>query len=671
MTTYLYPEDRDASAASNLIQGQQYSLTYDAKNDFHFFIPKAAPFFAKDFRIREITANGPVPVTEGSGFHFGGEFTTGTMSTGKPVYAAVVLTNLSRDSVYEIDYRTLGGPWTLDEGALLEAVANVAINPRGLRWEQIANTPGMLNPTDHYWNWTSMTGLDAAVSSIVNLGNIISSKTADSNPALVNIEDLSKVNFGLDQVPNYGMASLLESVAGQRGDKLLSPLTLFAALDALNVLRLKNVVEQMEVHMKAHGNVHGLTKLDMALDQVPNLPLATADDVAGNRAIDRLITLAQLQTWFSLHGGNATPIKAPPKLGTVLQSYCRTPNRYELKADGYGGTFEELLKTNDTTCGYQSTLPVAHPPKGEELTTYCSNGNLMALLADGFGGAVSNLKEPGASTCKIEGTVPANGTVLAVVCTQGKLVKTIANGSGGVLVQETPNAPECLQTSFPKKGEFIRYECNPTTHNRERVEADGAGGEQKSVYEVNVPDCGYIAPTTPPAQTFPPAGTKAGNTCGEGDDRFTWYELRHDGVGGRYKVELERNSVTYCGYVGTPTTPAPTPAPTSAPRVGNIQFSTTHTQIYNGDVEMQTVRLYGWTPNTDYVLEIWGNSRDWGTPYERKLATRSVRTDSSGNATHYETITEHSIVPVGTYTSWFAVNNVKSNAIIRRFFGNR
>jgi hypothetical protein len=92
--TYLYQEDRTASLAANYITGQQYSLTYDAKNDFHYFIPKAAPFFAKDFRIREITSTGSVPLAEGSGFHFGGEFKTASMSTGKPVYSAVVLTNL-------------------------------------------------------------------------------------------------------------------------------------------------------------------------------------------------------------------------------------------------------------------------------------------------------------------------------------------------------------------------------------------------------------------------------------------------------------------------------------------------------------------------------------------------------------------------------------------------
>lgn len=128
-------------------------------------------------------------------------------------------------------------------------------------------------------------------------------------------------------------------------------------------------------------------------------------------------------------------------------------------ADGNGGTYERLQKTNDVTCGFISTLPVQFPPKGEQLTTYCSNGNLMALIADGYGGAVSNLKEVNAQSCKIEGTVPAAGTVLAIVCTNGTLVKTIANGSGGVLVEEVPNATECLQTNKPPAGEFIRYEC--------------------------------------------------------------------------------------------------------------------------------------------------------------------------------------------------------------------
>lgn len=669
--TYLYTEDRDASLPANYILGQQYSLTYDAKNDFHYFIPQAAPFYAKDFRIREITPSGPVPLTEGSNFHLGGEFKTATLSTGKPVYAAVVLTNLSKDTLFEIDYRTMGGPWTLDESAMTAAIANIVLNPRGLTWEQIANVPGMLSPTDHYWNWQDMVGLAELVSALVGISNTINAKTADTNANLVDINDLSKFHFGLDNVPNYGMASLLEAVGGERSDVLLSPLTLFAALDALNVLQLRTVVAQMQAHMQQTGNVHGLSKLDLNLDKVPNLPLATEDDIAGNRAVDKLMTLRQMQVWWGLHGGDATPKVTYPKAGALLQSYCRTPDRYKLIADGNGGSHELLEKSNDVTCGFISTLPVQFPPKGEELTTYCSNGNLMALIADGYGGAVANLKQVNAESCKIVGTVPAAGQILAIVCTNGTLVKTIANGAGGVLVQETPNATECLQTSVPPAGEFIRYECDATTHHRMRVEADGEGGERKTIHEMNVVECGYIAPTTPPTQTYPAQGTSVGKTCGQGVDQYTYYDIRANGVGGTYLVEIEKNSVSGCGYTGNPTTPAPTPAPTSGPREGSIQYSTTHTTIYINDTETSTIRLYGWAPNTTYSLEIWGDSRDWGTPYTRMLEAQQVRTDALGNAVHYITITEVGIVPVGTYTSWFRINGVTSNRIVRRFMGNR
>lgn len=671
MTTYLYPEDRDASLASNYVTGQQYSLTYDAKNDFHYFIPRVAPFYAKDFRLREITPTGPVPVLEGSGFHFGAEFKTATLSTGKPVYGAVVVTNLSKDTLYEVDCRTLGGSWTLDEAALTAAIANIILNPRGLSWEQIANVPGMLSPTDHYWNWDSMVGLEDTVSALINIGNAITNKAADTDTNLVNLEDLSKFHFGLDKVPNYGMASLIEAVGGERADVLLSPLTLFAALDSLKVLQLRQIVQQMQDHISKTGNTHGLTAEDINLGKVPNLPLAAEDDIAGNRSVDKLITLRQLQTWWQLFGGDATPKITYPKAGARLQSYCRTPDRYELIADGNGGSYERLEKSNDVTCGFISTLPVQFPPKGEELTTYCSNGNLMGLIADGFGGAVANLKEVNAASCKIEGTVPPAGSILAIVCTNGTLVKTIANGAGGVLVEETPNATECQQTSKPPAGEFIRYECDATTHHRMRVEADGNGGERKTIHEMNVVECGYVPPTTPPIQTYVPEGTSIGKTCGTGNDRYNWYDIRANGVGGSYQVLIESNSVTHCGYTGTTPTTSPTPAPTTTPRVGTIQFSTTHTVIYIGDTEVQTISLYNWTPNTDYSLEIWGNSRDWGTPYERKLETITIRTNGSGNATHYLTLKETGIVPVGTYTSWFRVNGVVSNAIVRRFMGNR
>jgi hypothetical protein len=451
----------------------------------------------------------------------------------------------------------------------------------------------------------------------------------------------------------------------------MSPLSLFAVLDSLNILQLKQTVNQLQAHIAQSGNAHNLSKIDLSIDQVPNLPLATADDIAANRSVDKLMTLAQVQTWWSMHGGDATPRVTYPKAGARLQSYCRTPDRYEMIADGNGGSYERLEKSNDVTCGYISTLPVQFPPKGQELTTYCSNGNLMALTADGFGGAVSNIKQVNADSCKIVGTVPAAGSILAIVCTNGTLVKTIANGAGGVLVQETPNATECLQTNVPPSGEFIRYECDAQTHHRMRVEADGEGGERKTIHEMNVVECGYVAPTTPPTQTYPPQGQSVGKTCGTGDDRFTWYDIRSDGAGGSYRVPLEYNSVVNCGYTGNPTTPTPTPTPTPAPSTGSLQYSTTHTVIYVGDTETTTVRFYNWTPNTNYSLEVWGSSRDWGTPFDRLLETRNVRTDALGNAVYYITVKEEGIVPVGTYTSWFRVNGVVSNSIIRRFMGNR
>ena len=49
-----------------------------------------------------------------------------------------------------------------------------------------------------------------------------------------------------------------------------------------------------------------------------------------------------------------------PAKGTLLKTLCKGYDRYGVYADGNGGTYEELIETNSTTCGY-----VAPPPPND------------------------------------------------------------------------------------------------------------------------------------------------------------------------------------------------------------------------------------------------------------------------------------------------------------------
>jgi hypothetical protein len=65
----------------------------------------------------------------------------------------------------------------------------------------------------------------------------------------------------------------------------------------------------------------------------------------------------------------------------LLKTLCKGYDRYGVYADGNGGTYEELIETNSTTCGYV-TPP---PPNGGGGTGGPSGGG----GGGGFGGGNS------------------------------------------------------------------------------------------------------------------------------------------------------------------------------------------------------------------------------------------------------------------------------------------
>lgn len=103
-----------------------------------------------------------------------------------------------------------------------------------------------------------------------------------------------------------------------------------------------------------------------------------------------------------------------------------------------------------------------------------------------------------------------------------------------------------------------------------------------------------------------------------------------------------------------------------------VTYSTNLATITIGSTETQTISLTKAQPNTAYTLEYWTQSSVLmnGTPF--RGTTRSVVTDSAGNAsTTLQTYDDGVTVPRGTYTSWARVAelNIVSANVTRVFVG--
>jgi hypothetical protein len=62
-----------------------------------------------------------------------------------------------------------------------------------------------------------------------------------------------------------------------------------------------------------------------------------------------------ITTFNDINTGFTEPVY--PEKGTLIKTLCKGYDRYGVYADGNGGTYEELIETNSTECGYTSPTP--------------------------------------------------------------------------------------------------------------------------------------------------------------------------------------------------------------------------------------------------------------------------------------------------------------------------
>lgn len=665
MPTYTYPEDRTGALVSNRLVNEPHVITYDNTRDYHFILPVFAPFYASSVRVYKRVGASRLPTTYGVDYHFGLHFVGASLSVAQEIYGAIVPLNITEDAVYEIEYQTLGGPWTLDLPGLTSAAADIAKNPRALSWEQLVNLPTMFSPTDHPWNFTDMVGQTDLVNAITQIAGAILNRSSDdtANHAknLLNPHNTDKHQLDLGKVANFGPAGLIDAIGGQSPDTLITPATLRAVLDHLGVLLVSSNLQAMESHI-GDTELHSMNKKKLGLENVSNFPPVSRDDIMRNARVQKYVTMDMLIEWMSMHGCSSdTTTKAPIPQGALLHSYCNSNyDRMGTYADGKGGTYESVIKTKDVDCGYQGTTPIAHPPAGTLLQQYCSGTTEMGLKADGYGGVVSEVLALNSAKCTTGSGYPPAGSVLGTVCEGTTLVRTIANGGGGSTFERVANSPECVNVVFPPKGTLVSYACRG--FDRMGTYTDGSGGTYDAIITINSPDCGYVAPTTPPTQTFPPAGTVIGTSC----NGYNKQEIRANGTGGTYNVTITVNSAE-CGYVATT-------APTTAPgTTRTMQLSSTHSSLWVGDNETLSLVMSGWTPNTTYNLKFYTQSPGFanGAPY--MTLEQAVTTDRSGNATWRLSHLIDNTIPPCLTDNWVVepATAIVSNHLSRRFMGPR
>lgn len=376
--TFDYPFDPTGTQASNKITGEKHVLSPPAWKDYHFIIPKMAPFFRESIKIRKLPSGDPL--VEGVDYVVTHLFHDASLAIAKPIYGSITFYDKEFDGVIEIvEYQTLGGEWTVDEDTITEILVNNAINPRITTWEQVVETPREFPVIDHQWHLDDMVGISEVEAAILRISDVLLA-TGDPEVAIDdhlrrtdNPHAVTKAQVGLGNVDDFLTANRTESEDGSASDRFMTPLGVRQAIE-------KIAFDHTNTHEERDDNPHKVTKAQVGLSAVQNYPVATQTESEIGASNSRYMT--PLRTKQAIDKQAIEPLE---------DHVGDTDNPHNVTIDQVGGygraDIDQMLEDLDGNVIAKDTNAFGGKTAAEwssELDGTQSTGDLIRLLDERF-----------------------------------------------------------------------------------------------------------------------------------------------------------------------------------------------------------------------------------------------------------------------------------------------
>lgn len=469
----------------------------------------------------------------------------------------------------------------------------------------------------------------------------------------------------------------------------------------------------LEAHVVTNNDPHDLTKDQIQLGFMENLPITTVDDILARTGTRKFVTMDVLMYHMRAFMENAILPKS-------------TDGLVDLNANPMNDAKIVFAPYKDSGKGYDAAGKEI-PPKGQFISSFCDGSDKYTRSTDGTGSFIDTLTQPDSDDCKFY-NVPKHGDVLGDFC-EGVNKKTkYADGKGGSYTELVhANSPDCGYVAPAKAGEVIATFCSGV--NQMVRYADGKSGFYDMPSMINTYLCGgtifpagmdaSLPGTKPSAIVINLASTNAllyagtkevlsinftGLTPSVSYNAVAWIKspaLQDNadfktmeftftaGTDGTYSKEVtttddgstvprgvydnwiaipsekkESNHITRTFMAGTDPGGVPvTQPPVFAPE---INYSTDTLLISAGTNESQTTIVKGFVPATDYTLNFWSQSPAVNNNLPSKEASIPFTTDSQGSFTNVRNIYDNGSQARGDYTCWAAIDTTLSNNITRQ-----
>ena len=252
----------------------------------------------------------------------------------------------------------------------------------------------------------------------------------------------------------------------------------------------EGIVNVSALEVGASINTVILRSTDFAANLSLTATASIGDTIIASLEVEDIITIPSAIASISY---NITKFDCPPA-NQLVSTYCSGTTLYGRYTNGSCGTYDAIIETNSTSCGFVPTPTTATPT--------------ISDISAGQQTVTFNLRNNDASTAtifyEINDTTPdlysvsvgAGQTVSRSIsglssCTSYTLYAT-AQASGE---NRSGNAAQGFTTLSTPNGTLLSTYCSGTT--KYGVYSNGSCGTYDQIIETNSTDCGYVPPQLP------------------------------------------------------------------------------------------------------------------------------------------------------------------------------
>lgn len=204
----MYKYDPTASLAANVVK-ERFNVSSNIP-EFQVWVPHAAPFFAKDFKIKNVLTGETLVL--GQDYVFSDDLSVSNRVVETNIYNTVIFIGKAKYGMFEGQYRTVGGGLVFATRDYFYQLARKLLDPVRILYSHVTNVPASFPPDHHLHDWsdyrnkqyigTTINAITAAIRAYDGAG------TVQLEPLQKELDDISKY---LDSVDLEGHAATFDA----------------------------------------------------------------------------------------------------------------------------------------------------------------------------------------------------------------------------------------------------------------------------------------------------------------------------------------------------------------------------------------------------------------------------------------------------------------------------